>query len=214
MSECQGCDTCPFTETVETLHYEIHVTVDHRETFVDDCYAIGVKPVIIDMGDDVPTHSMTSSTLKDSNDTAAFVTAHSIAKALEDIGYDVERIKIETVPWHPKTSNPEPEQYFETHFAFKVEGDGYMLNQMLKMAKWLHPSRNLLKKGEDRIQMVTYRRHDVDSKTYLESIDDMQKVFLDNHLKLDKVITEFALYDTNERMDDPWLRSSFKRRKD
>jgi hypothetical protein len=178
--------------------------VDHRDTFVDDCYAIGVRPVIIDMGHGVPTHSMTTSTLKDSNDTMAFVTAHSIAKALEDIGYDVERIKIETVPWHPKASCPESEQYFETHFA--IDNPSTMDNVLiLGLASFLHRSRNVLKKNDKNVQMYTYRSRD--KAEHFRTVTEVTDTLKWSEVPLNKVITEFALYDTNERMDDPWLKS-------
>jgi hypothetical protein len=208
MSDCQNCDTCPFIEPQKELIYEIHVTVDHKESFVEDCYSIGVKPVVIELGTGIPSHSMTSSTVKGGNDTTVFVTARSISKALEDIGYTVKRVKIETVPWHPKASCPEPGQYFETHFA--VKNLNYTSSKNLRHLSYhlgLHYSSNLLKKSDDSAQMLTLRKKNVDYETYRDIAVSMEQALLTYNFKLDKVITEFALYDTNEKMDDQWLNS-------
>lgn len=187
--------------------YEIHITVKHRASFVDDCYELGIKPIIIDLGSDTPSHSMTSSTVT-GNDEVAFATAHNFASLFRDRGYVVERIKIETVPWHPKANSPDPGQYFETHFAIRNMGDNRLIDEVLKNATNLHRSRNLLKKGNDTVQMATYRsKHYRTSNEYLQDVDCIKAALISHGLELDKVISEFALYDTNVEMDHQWLKT-------
>lgn len=210
-NSCALCDTCVFSEPRSELYYEIHITVNNSENFVSDCYELGIKPIIIDMGEDVPAHVMTSATVK-GNDQIAFTTANGFANAFRDRGYEVLRMKIETVPWHPCASHPSDDQYFETHFAIRKQGDNYLLNEILKTAPFLHRSRNLLKRGGDLIQMVTFRLNKINSTEFLSRVEQITNNLEAAGLKLEKVITEFALYDTNVKMDEAWLRSTSRNR--
>lgn len=207
MSNCALCDTCVFSEPQSELYYEIHVTVNHSENFVNDCYELGIKPIIIDMGEDVPVHVMTSATIK-GNDASAFATANGFADAFRDRGYEVLRIKIETVPWHPCASHPTVDQYFETHFAIKLPCDESRLKHMAEQLN-LHYSKNILKKGDVSVQMLTYRSSKImDAEQFQEIVDRTKQALMDNGFKFEKTIVEFALYDTNVKLDDKWLKSA------
>ena len=209
MSSCALCDTCVFSEPQTELYYEIHVTVNNSDNFVSDCYELGIKPIIIDMGEGVPVHVMTSATVK-GNDASAFATANSFADAFRAMGYDVLRIKIETVPWHPCATHPTDDQYFETHFAVKLPCDETWLNHIARFCD-LHYSKNVLKKGDNSVQMLTYRSNnwkDVNSEKFQYHVSVIEEILNLYGFKLKKTIVEFALYDTNVRMDDTWLKSS------
>jgi len=200
---CSMCDDCGFSGISEKIFYEIHVTVETNPSFEGIAKKIGVKPILIDMGEKISPHSMTSSKF-DGTDKDALKEAERIADALSSSGLKVERIKIETVPWHPKAFFPDKNQYFETHFAVKLPFDEKELRQFSKMNN-LHYSKNLMKTGEHKVQMLTLREYDTNSNLFQKRVESLKTSFLENGFFLDKTIIEFALFDTNVDMDNKWL---------
>lgn len=202
MCDCVGCVDCAFVTPQTELVYEIHITVDNNENFIDDCYEFGIKPVIINMGDEIPEHVMTSSTVK-GNDANAHAAASNFANLFRSKGYEVKRVKIETVPWHPEASRPKSSQYFETHFAISLPCDEK------KLKFWadnlgLHYSRNRLKQGEASVQMLTYRNYNSLS-SFDKNVKSIKGYLEYDGFKIAKVIQEFALYDSNVDLDQQWL---------
>lgn len=199
---CAGCEKCLFEEPQESLIYEIHITVDNLESFSDNCYEIGVKPIIIDLGENIPTQVMTSSTVRGS-DASALAMASHLSSIFKDRGYNVIRAKIETVPWHPKAACPDPNQYFECHFGVKLPCDETQLKFWAKTFN-LHYSRNAMKQDHQKVQMLTYRLHG-QRDMFEEHVGKIKKYLEMSGFELEKVITEFALYDTNVELDRQWL---------
>lgn len=185
---------------MEDIFHEIHITVDHKDSFEEDCKNLNVKPIIIEMSSEIPTHSMTSSTYKNNSDAEVYSKALNLKSNLESIGYVVERLKIETVPWHPQGFSPLDTQYFEAHFV--VTGTEIPKETLKKFD--LHRSKNLLKKEDKLLQMLTYRKKNINSfefKTLVDSLTDK----LNSLVTVNKVIREFAIYDSNVSLDDKWL---------
>lgn len=185
---------------MEDIFHEVHITVKHKDSFEKDCISLDVKPIIIDMGEDIPTHSMTSSTYKNNSDAEVYSKALNLKSNLESIGYVVERLKIETVPWHPQGFSPLDTQYFEAHFV--VTGAEIPKETLKKFD--LHRSKNLLKKEDKLLQMLTYRKKNINSfefKTLVDSLTDK----LNSLVTVNKVIREFAIYDSNVSLDAQWL---------
>lgn len=208
MTECQLCEHCPFTEKVsKKIFYEIHITVAHKESFQDDCHRLGIKPILIDMGNGIPRHAMTSTTVEGNSDIDAKHYSDFLSKALVEAGYEVQRVKIETVPWHTKAKSPEQNQYFETHIGVNLPCDEEYLTLVAKILN-LHKSKNLFKRGGKNVQMLTFRSHDMNSEKFLSYVESLKNVLTSNGFTYDKVITEFALYDTNLEMDKQWLYTS------
>ena len=183
------------------IFHEVHLTVKHQDSFEQDCKSLNVKPIIIDMGSSIPTHSMTSSTYVNKSDSEVYASSLNLKNKLEELGYEVQRLKIETVPWHKQGYNPKSDQYFEAHFAIK----GDISDEDLKILE-LHKSKNLLKKDNGLIQMLTYRVYKSNNTWFNMHID-----YLETHLDylgidVIKTIREFAIYDSNSSLDDHWLK--------
>lgn len=185
---------------MEDIFHEVHITVKHRDSFEKDCISLDVKPIIIEMDKNIPTHSMTSSTYKNNSDAEVYSKALNLKSDLESIGYVVERLKIETVPWHPQGFSPSDTQYFEAHFA--IEGE--LSQEDLKNLK-LHKSKNLLKKNDSSVQMLTYRLFNSDNLLFNMEIDNLIIKLEYLNVNVLKTIKEFAIYDSNISLDDRWL---------
>lgn len=185
---------------MKDIFHEIHITVEHKESFEEDCKSICVKPIIIEMSSEIPNHSMTSSTLKNNSDKEAMDYATGLKETLESKGYTVTRVKIETVPWHKDASDPYLNQYFEAHFAV----EGFISDENLKKLK-LHKSRNLLKKSTGSVQMLTFRIYNINDSIFKEVVDNLILKLEGLNVKVIKTIREFAIYDSNTSLDNQWL---------
>ena len=185
---------------MKNIFHEVHITVAHQESFEKDCISLGVKPIIIEMSTDIPTHSMTSSTYANNSDSEVYAKALNLKNKLEKLGYEVQRLKIETVPWHAQGYNPKSDQYFEAHFA--VEGS--ISTEDLKRLN-LHKSKNLLKKNDSLVQMLTYRLFNSDNLLFNMEIDNLIIKLEYLNVNVLKTIREFAIYDSNISLDDRWL---------
>lgn len=186
---------------MRNIFHEVHLTVKHKIMFEQDCKSLNVKPIIIDMGPNIPTHSMTSSTYENKSDSEVYTSALNLKNKLENLGYEVQRLKIETVPWHEQGYNPNPNQYFEAHFS--IEGE--ISNEDLKKLN-LHKSKNLLKKDNELIQMLTYRVFSVDNLLFNMQVDTLITQLEYLNITVNKTIREFAIYDSNRSLDDNWLK--------
>lgn len=194
---------------LSSLDFEIHITVKEAEVepFMEDCSAIGVKPIILDLyTDGGPIKDvMTSSRFRGST---MEVMRHTkdLANEIRDLGYEVVREKIETVPWHPAAMVHAPKQsaYFEAHIAFTPDE---RLRAFAELHD-VHMSRNAMKKGADVVAMGTYRvSADLTSpekfKTMVEKICKSAELV---GLKVrSRPHVEYSLWDTNEQHDKAWI---------
>lgn len=213
---CAGCESCPFTEdnqdhSVVDLPYELHITVSATsdiEKFKNDCAALGVKPILIDMQRKDGASMldlMTSSTVK-----GTYADAMNQLLRLSAIftihGYNVLRRKIETVPWHPEAAIMRDGQYFECHLAVKSPQTGR--DRLLAIARGYgaHLSRNAFKAlaGDYSITMMTLRSRE-DRETFEEKVSHLRLTLLRNGYAVDKTITEFAIFDDKQDHDKAWI---------
>src|SRR5579859_638788 len=188
------------------LHYEIHVTVKTEEVnrFIEECGAIGVKPIVLDLqkqdGGSIQD-VMTSSKLTGDNQDA-WTRMKEISWYLQVKGFNVIREKIETVPWHPKAvihGENSKEGYFETHIPVLVAP--VYLNDLKIVAKnhGLYLSKNPFKVRSDGglIQMATLRKN-VRLEIFMNWYNSAL-LWLDEHrfhvIKTPDV--EYAFYDSN-----------------
>lgn len=197
---CGECDNCPFEDKQEDIVYEIHITVDKSEGFLEACNEIGVKAITLDLGEGVEQQVMTSSTYKD---TDVFNELYSQQAHFLENGFEVKRMKIETVPWHPVAKNPNETQYFETHFGIEFPHNRAILKELAKNND-CHFSRNLMKIGERKRQMMTFRSYG-SFEEHEEKVSEIKKNLLNIKYKIDRVVTEFALYDSNISLDKEWI---------
>lgn len=215
MTICPNCDECAIAnaDPLKPIVYEIHVTVAPAPVsdFRLACFAIGVKPVLLELQRDQKdslTDMMTSSVVNDPDFEIALAIAKGIEGDLRAFGFKPIRVKIETVPWHPAArSLSNDNQYFESHFAIVFPTDQGAVDSLVSNFN-LHLSRNVFKKNVDQsyIQMVTYRtRGLVDD--FLAVCDDIVSFMNDHGIKHEKVIKEFAIFDTKVDHDNAWTNS-------
>jgi len=205
------------------LPFEIHVTVDALmdeksiEIFKQTCAEIKVKPIIIDLEKDgkiVMKDAMTSSVHFGDN-TSAIKAANEVAKHFKINGYDVLRVKIETVPWHPAApSKNDPEFvmpkdcYFESHLRIITNKESRPVLERIANSYDAHLSRNFFKRinDTDYIIMMTLRDYKIVSEIFKSKVENLKKVLNDAGFIVDKTEIEFAVYDTNTEHDIEWIR--------
>lgn len=189
-----------------------------------DCASIGVKPIVLDLElndgasmKDVMTSSKVFGSAKD-----AAQEIDRIVRAFGELGYEVVREKLETVPWHPAAPSIKRNRlgmpkdcYFEAHFGVKVRVEHLEdLRTHLSRAPGghLHTSRNVFKKvGEEVVLMATLRDSAADAlqEPFEEDVNKIaEHIRRDPRFSLEKPIVEFSLYDTKVGHDRVWIASA------
>jgi NTP pyrophosphatase (non-canonical NTP hydrolase) len=200
------------------LPYEIHVTTKHGSVpaFRLACERIGVKPVLLDLhlrDGGVMKDMMTSSVFLGDN-AGSLREAERIAAGLRESGYEVVRIKIETVPWHPAAPSrkrPDSEMpkdcYFECHLNVICTPETEARLRGLACANAAHVSRNVFKRLGDGsfTLMVTLRSYAGTSEAFRERVDAFKGVLEAASFAAEKEIVEFSVYDTKVRHDGEWI---------
>ncbi|MGZ8924587.1 MAG: hypothetical protein ACXW2E_01760 [Nitrososphaeraceae archaeon] len=208
------------------LPFEIHITVTTQKykikRFKQTCADIGVKPIILDLGQDI-LDVMTSSVIMTDN-LGAYNEMNRIASYLTDSGFVVIREKIETVPWHPSVpidmEDVNNTQYFESHVNIMLnEQELVQLKECCtRHLPDLHFSKNVYKRinEDDFIQMVTVRSSTITSgkqvhtvTSFTNYVNDIIKSLLWYDILREgailKHVIEFAIYDTNINHDTKWI---------
>lgn len=201
------------------LPFELHITVHTSEidAFKDCCAQIGVKPIVIDLqttaGVSVMHDVMTSSKHFGDN-RSAYEESQRIKERLVFNGFDVVRVKIETVPWHPaapaRPRDKMPQDcYFESHLAVSVHEDE--VNMLRKVCAGgvhgnVHVSQNVFKRTQDGkvVIMVTYREYQYGYHVFSAAVEEIRK-HLAESFDVAKPIIEFSVYDTKVSHDASWL---------
>lgn len=204
------------------LPFEIHVTVEKSEQdyFVKTCQILGVKPIIIAMqaNQKQVNDVMTSSVFIGSN-RGAMEELERVSAGLKDAGLKVIREKIETVPWHTAAPSKEFNNpvmpincYFESHLGIKIKDDKEDI-QKNKLSEFcskneLHLSRNAFKMDDSGSYtiMATYRLYSGYSEDFIDTVEKLRSGLSDIGFEVEKVITEFSIYDTKVSHDSEWLK--------
>lgn len=197
------------------LPYEIHVTVDLENSytrkhineesldeFKEDCKSIGVKPIVIDleMKDKSSMKDVMTSSKFFGDNRTAYEESERIAKRLKEMGYNVVRNKIETVPWHPAApqdkdknhplwhGDPIPNGcYFESHIGVIVTKEtkedleelvDFLNESICEFSGTAKLSKNFFKKTDDGkfINMLTYRSNMVNAKEFESEVRSIEKI--------------------------------------
>lgn len=209
------------------LPYEIHVTVENAnvEDFKTACAALGVKPILLALqtraSETVLHDVMTSSTHLGDNNTA-MLEMNRIAGGLEVQGFKVVRRKIETVPWHPAAPSDKsgvrtmpPGTYFESHLNILVvpqphslmNGGEKQFLQAVAKRHDAHLSQNAFKQYSETeyTLMMTLRSHHANREEIEQRRDKLTSELKQHDFDIEKVITEFAIYDNKSSHDSAWL---------
>jgi NTP pyrophosphatase (non-canonical NTP hydrolase) len=206
------------------LPYEIHITVDLSkspersiDSFKAFCIQNDLKPIVIQLEKDsklVMNDVMTSSVHYGDNNTA-MSKAYSIANRLSRDEYNVTRVKIETIPWHPAAPSeldkdhimPE-NSYFESHIRIVTKKiRKFELEEIARNFK-AHISRNYFKKinDDEYIIMMTLRSATDYRERFQRRVEELKTLITDNGFLVDKTEIEFAVHDSNVNHDIEWLK--------
>ena len=197
------------------LPYEIHVTVDlensytHKhinsgslKDFKEDCRSIGVKPIVIDleMKDKSSMKDVMTSSKFFGDNRTAYEESERIAKRLKEMGYEVVRNKIETVPWHPAAPQDDDKDhplwhgepipngcYFESHIGVLVTKEtkpdleelvDFLNESICEFSGTAKLSKNFFKKTEDGrfVNMLTYRSNMVNAKEFEAEVRSIERI--------------------------------------
>lgn len=206
------------------IPYEIHITVTNPDitNFKHACAVLGVKPIVLDLQtENKDIQDVMTSSVVMGNNQSAINEMERVRDGLIAAGFHVVRSKIETVPWHPAAPSHEYLQYempkdcyFESHIAVLIPDKETQLKiSALCVERHLHLSKNAMKRYEDGSyrQMITYRAYSGTREqfhTILEThVSALRQIQTSNGdpLYLDKVITEFSLYDSKVHHDQVWI---------
>lgn len=198
------------------LPYEIHVTVKipgNVELFKDICDRIGVKPIVLDLAvQEGKIMDVMTSSVHYGDNRSAYLEMKRISTELLKNGYIIEREKVETVPWHPAAPTGDgkmPEGcYFEAYINCIVDEDSdRTLKSIIKaFVPTVHLSKNYFKKLEDGrfVRMVTLRLNNCNYECFEAKLNDLKNI-LKSNIEFNKIVTEFAIYDTKISHDDKWI---------
>lgn len=184
------------------MEIEIHITVESQgiSKFVDDCYDIGVKPILIETenGVLVGQQVMTSSKTGNIND------VEIIVNGLLNKGYNIVRVKVEKRPERIKDAQF---LYYETHFRLKLP-KLFDRSELIKLCKeqHFHLSKNLFKRDSDfDYQMITYRNSKLSFEEFESVIQKMKYELRWRDIYFDKIEMEECICDSNISVDKSWL---------
>jgi NTP pyrophosphatase (non-canonical NTP hydrolase) len=197
------------------LPYEIHVTVDlensytHKHIneeslneFKEDCKCIGVKPIVIDleMKDKSSMKDVMTSSKFFGDNRTAYEESERITKRLKEMGYEVVRKKIETVPWHPAAPQDKDKDhplwhgepipngcYFESHIGVLVTKEtkpdleelvDFLNESICELSGTAKLSKNFFKKTEDGrfVNMLTYRSNMANAKEFESEVRSIERI--------------------------------------
>lgn len=201
------------------IPYEIHVTVktdsSKIEAFRNACKEIGVKPIVLALqttqSEDVMQDVMTSSVHLGDN-ASVYRAATKIKIALGDHGFEVVRVKVETVPWHPAAPTMEGDKmpkdcYFESHVAVRTSADRKEELAELAEIHGAHMSKNIFKIVDESnyVQMMTLRSYTGIYSEFDQLVDKFIAHLAKEGFDLEKKIVEFSVYDTKVTHDSAWI---------
>jgi hypothetical protein len=218
--------------TISKYPFEIHITVEipkggdlakYIDKFSEVCRDTNVKPIMLDLSNQsnvfVMNDATTSSKMFGTEDESRHE-VERISSSLEANGFHVIRKKIETAVWHEDAMREKLKDghYFECHVSLFIpsankEERMAELSSLCKIHS-AHLSRNLMKREADGrfVQMATIRTYSSPDpikishrKFFEEKIDELAKDLTRNGFEYEKLIYEFALFDTRNNHDKAWL---------
>jgi len=214
-----------FKDAPSPIPYEMHISIKNPginsfginliDNFIVDCKELGVKPIVLDLensGENVMKDIMTSSHFF-GNNLEAYIESNRIKEHILEKGYEVLRVKIETVPWHPAapvTANDKMPKdcYFEAHIGCIISLEEKNKLQNLAKSFNAHLSKNTFKKIEDGkfVNMVTLRNYDCTCDWFTSEVERFKNLLNKENVLFEKVEIEFCIYDTKISHDYLWLK--------
>ncbi len=208
--------------------YEIHVTVESadKKQFIQVCNSLNVKPIFLALQNrsgETKLHDVMTSSVHIGSDQSALLELERIAGGLTVMGLNVVRRKIETVPWHPAAPsvvngvfNMPAGCYFESHLNVIIKAESPAeFDRKRKDLKGVaeqhgaHLSKNVFKEFSptEFTLMMTLRSYVVQRETFETRRDALHQTLQSLGFEVEKVITEFAVYDSKNDHDSAWLQT-------
>jgi NTP pyrophosphatase (non-canonical NTP hydrolase) len=199
--------------------YEIHITVMtiNIDAFEQACRLLDIKPIGLDLQpsqEKMLMKDVMTSAVHLGTNRSAYEEMKRISECLSAQGFLIAREKIETVPWHPAAPTLEhPEMpkgcYFECHFGVVCPNEDRERLQDIALEVGAHLSRNVLKKIDETSSnmMMTYRMHTGTRESFDHNVTSIKWKLQHEEFEIDKVITEFSIYDTKVSHDAQWILS-------
>lgn len=196
---CLDCSDCPLASPSTKIYQEVHVTADGGDMFFfgDVVERHGGKLITIDLGEGVPSQSMSSITIEGSNQDGV-----ALAKQIEEECRDkvsIERLKVESSIFHEFEGVAGG--YYEGHLSVATSASETLRQVTLPLGG--HTSRNAFKTG---LWMVTYRDYTT-KENFQSRMAEIEAAVSANFL-VRKRIEEYCHYDTNSAVDHQWLKVS------
>lgn len=198
--------------------YEIHVTValdpQRWADFLAVCAIMNVKPLMLENlhRDGEFRSDMLTSSVHKGHYKSAFEAMMSIEWSLGQADFKVIRSKIETPPWNAPSlpmrvnSISMPEGcYLESHVNITITPA--QLDDVVVVANrhGAFISRNAKKVGDEtQTIMVTYRSTS-DLEDFQDHLEALRADLETSGFPVDKMITEYALCDSNPAHDQEWM---------
>lgn len=208
------------------IPFEIHVTVHDADVnaFKTACKALGVKPILLALqaksGDTLGQDIMTSSVFF-GNNKEALEELDRISLGLSAAGLNVVRRKIESVPWHPAAPSRKngvsimpPGGYFECHLNVIVDAQNAseVVTSLERLKELAHDWDGHLSSNAFKTLSPTTFTHMLTLRSYMgtrEQFEARRDSCITDvaamGFKLEKVITEFSLFDSRVSHDTAWL---------
>jgi hypothetical protein len=186
--------------------FEIHATVlsDNIEQFKNDCKEFGCKSLLIELQGKSNSYQqlMTSQSFRHKNWNLEL---KSIKDRLENKKYKIDRLKVEINPYAHFNDDI---KYYETHFRIKTNDAKSGLLEKISHDNNFHMSRNVFKNIDKNFyyRMATYRTYDLDLNKFENTILNFKNKLSDNNFEFDKVEVEACIFDTNDSIDQEWLK--------
>lgn len=203
----------------DKIPHEIHLTVNLGcytvEYFKNACAGLSIKPIVLELPiaggkmDEVMTSSHFFGTTAD-----CLIEANKLSHfLLSSYGLKVIRRKIETVPWHPHApqvpgDTTHKDCYFECHVGVLMDSQDLQHTDGILhfISPNAHMSRNVFKRYDngEYVQMMTIRNYGI-RQAFDTQVDEYLATLDTWGFKYEKVIREYAIYDTNIHHDQAWI---------
>lgn len=201
------------------INYEFHLTVKNvnKDDFVQFCRDIDVKPILLELQNKenvtILNDTMTSHYKLLNNDSEALKELYRVKDLLVKQGFNVVRDKIEADINHPDLTDTffidNKDKYFETHFNVLSDDIRSKKLQEIALRNNCHFSRNVFKKvGNQYTIMITYRKYTGNVIQFKEDVSKIEKDLFNNYFKVEKIVVEYAMFDSKEDWDKNWLNST------
>lgn len=197
--------------SLHAIPFEIHVTVDIKgvTSFVKMCESIGVKATLLELYDingKMIQQDVMSSSVHFGDNSSVLAEMHRISSELKAGGITVLREKIETIMQHPAAPTfkngrvMRENNYFETHI--EVMGDKATIQSAASSLQlYVSCNKNKIDNGIYSLTCRSTNKREIHQEKVTYILDTLTK----SGIEVVDTLTEFAIHDTNTKLDEKWV---------